>query len=184
MAVSVPAEVIEAARDGSEADTERLLVLIWPEAYRLARSIVGERQGAEDVAQEACIILCRTLKSLHSSAAFRVWFYRVVVREASEFKRRRSREEPPTATAPDTADHVAALDVWHALSVLPRKLRDVVVLRYFEDLSSREIASVLRIPDGTVRFRLMIAKRLLRPLLDERPGYISPTLSEVTTHAV
>ena len=59
----------------------------------------------------------------------------------------------------------------------------VVVLRYFEELSSREIASVLRIPDGTVRFRLMLAKRALRPLLDNA-AIETQTSHEVTRHAL
>jgi len=97
------------------------------------------------------------------------WFYRIVVREASELKRRRARAEHATEPAPNIADQTASMDVWRALLALPQNLRDVIVLRYFEDLSSREIASVLRIPAGTVRFRLMIAKRRLHPLLSDSP---------------
>lgn len=82
-----------------------------------------------------------------------------------------------------TADETASVDVWQALS-LPKKLRDVVVLRYFEDLSSREIASVLGVPDGTVRFRLMIAKRRLRPLLDDSFQNVTQATSEVRTNAI
>jgi RNA polymerase sigma-70 factor (ECF subfamily) len=181
--IPISADLIEAAKGGEAEHVERLVTAIWPDAYRLARAIVGERQGAEDVAQEACIILYRTVGSLRSTEAFRVWFYRIVVREASELKRRRSRIEPAPDALPESADQAASIDVWRALSGLPQHLRDVVVLRYFEDLSSREIASVLRIPDGTVRFRLMIARRRLRPLLGEHPEH--PTQpNEVTTHAV
>ncbi|MBC5798576.1 MAG: sigma-70 family RNA polymerase sigma factor [Candidatus Eremiobacteraeota bacterium] len=107
-----------------------------------------------------------------------------MVREASELKRRRSRIERATEPAANTVDQTASMDVWRALSALPQKLRDVVVLRYFEDLSSREIASVLRIPEGTVRFRLMIAKRHLRPLLSDTPGQTSVAVSEVRSNAI
>ncbi len=183
MPVPVPTELIESARDGGPAQIERLLEAIWPDAYRFAHAILGERQGAEDAAQEACIIVYRTIASLRSVAAFRMWFYRIVVREASALGRRR----PASGRVPETvariADQTAAIDVWSALSVLPENLRDVVILRYFEDLSSREIASVLRIPAGTVRFRLMVAKRRLRPLLGDRPEHMAHAVSEVRSGA-
>lgn len=76
------------------------------------------------------------------------------------------------------------MDVWRALQSLPADMREVVVLRYFEDLSSREIAAILRIPDGTVRFRLSRAKQQLRPLLDDGEPAFNASPSEVRIHAV
>lgn len=52
MAVAVSSELVEAATNGGPAEIERLLVSMWPEAYRLTRGILGEDQGAEDAAQE------------------------------------------------------------------------------------------------------------------------------------
>jgi RNA polymerase sigma-70 factor, ECF subfamily len=184
MANPVPFELVEAARTGGRDEIELLLGTVWPDAYRLARAIIGEDQSAEDAAQEACVILYRTIASLRTSGAFRTWFYRIVVREAAELKRRRSRTEP-TIEAPVSADdQTASIDVWRALSVLTYKLREVVVLQYFEDFSSREIASVLGIPEGTVRFRLMIAKQRLRPLLGEYTEHLSRSSGEARTNAI
>ena len=76
----------------------------------------------------------RTIASLRTSAAFRTWFYRIVVREAAEIKRRRSRAEPAPDASPSAHDQTARIDVGRALSGLGHKLREVVVLRYFEDL--------------------------------------------------
>ncbi len=182
MAIPVPAELVTAAQGGDSAQVERLVQTIWPDAYRLAHAVLGDRQAAEDAAQEACIIVYRTIASLRDTAAFRVWFYRIVVREASALKRRRSRLEPAAPAEPQSADLAAAIDVWHALGSLPQALREAVVLRYFEGLSSREIAAVLRVPDGTVRFRLMTARRRLRPLLSD--CLERTTHGEVCTHAV
>ena len=181
---SVPSlELLEAARDGSPTQIEHLIEVIWPDAYRLAFAIVGERGGAEDVAQEACVVVYRTISSLRTASAFRVWFYRIVVRRASALKRVSARPQPILTDAAIDADRSDAIDIWRALATLPAALRDVVVLHYFEDLSSREIASILRIPDGTVRFRLMTAKRRLRPLLGDAQD-ASPTDREVQPHAI
>ncbi len=180
----VPAGLVDAARRGGREEIELLLRAVWPDAYRLARAILGADQPAEDAAQEACIVVYRTIASLRSADAFRTWFYRIVVREAAEIKRRRSRTQEIAETSAPAADETAVVDVWRALSCLTPKLREVVVLRYFEDLTSREIAAVLGIPDGTVRFRLMVAKQRLRPLLDDDVDRFTQPCGEAQTHAV
>lgn len=182
MPISLPVDLVQAARAGDPADVDRLVEAVWPDAYRLANAVLGERQAAEDAAQEACINLYRTIASLRSAGAFRVWFYRIVVREATQIKRRRPPNEPIVETRAPAVDDATSIDVMRALARLPNNLRAIVVLRYFEQLSSREIASILKIPDGTVRFRLMIAKRRLRPLLDDE----APThrAGEVRTNAI
>jgi RNA polymerase sigma-70 factor (ECF subfamily) len=173
---------VETARSGSAADVERLLQSVWPEAYRLAYSVLGQRQGAEDAAQEACITIYRSIGSLRSTEAFPVWIYRIVVRAAMDVRRRAAGTELSTQDVV-TFDGSDAIDVWRALQALPPDLRAVVVLRYFEQLNSREIAAILRVPDGTVRFRLNRAKQRLRPLLeDEQPFNATP--NEVRIHAV
>jgi RNA polymerase sigma-70 factor (ECF subfamily) len=184
MPTPVPPELVDAARTGGRDEIELLLRTVWPDAYRLARSIVGEDQPAEDAAQEACIVLYRTIASLRTSAAFRTWFYRIVVREAADIKRRRSRAEPALKETMSADDQTAPIDVWRALALLSHKLREVVVLRYFEDLSSPEIASVLGIPEGTVRFRLMIARQRLRPLLGEYNERFSQSSGEARINAI
>jgi RNA polymerase sigma-70 factor, ECF subfamily len=177
-------ELVEAARTGGRDETDSLLCAVWPDAYRLARAILGDDQSAEDAAQEAGIIVYRTIGSLRSTAAFRTWFYRIVVHEAAQIKRRRTRIEPLAGEPAAVSDHAASIDVWRALSRLSHKLREVIVLRYFEDLSSSEIASVLGIPAGTVRFRLMTARQRLRPLLGDDPEPVSHHCGEVRTNAI
>jgi RNA polymerase sigma factor (sigma-70 family) len=180
MGFTVPQEMVEAALTGASEPVERLLETVWPDAYRLARGILCDRQAAEDAAQEACLVLYRSIPSLRNADAFKAWFYRIVVRESTQLKRRRSRTEPvPEPTMlPDTA---AAIDLWRALATLPGTQRTVTVLRYFEGLPTREIAAILQTTDGAVRFHLMMAKRRMRPLLDDSSNIAS---KEVRTHAI
>ena len=184
MADAVPTGLLEAARGGGRTEIKRLLQTIWPNAYQLAFAVLGDGPSAEDAAQEACVIVYRAITSLRSSAAFRTWFYRLVVREASRLKRQRSRTEPAFESAAHDPDQAASIDIWRALSRLPQHLRDVVALRYFEDLPSREIASTLRIHDGAVRFRLMVARRRMRRLLGEVFENPTDTSNEVRTSAI
>jgi RNA polymerase sigma-70 factor, ECF subfamily len=181
----IPQDVVARARLGAPEDLERLAELAWQDAYKLAYAILGERHAAEDAAQEACVAACRNLVSLRSVEAFRVWFARIVVREATRIKRRTSPQPANEENVPFQATHAGevatAVDVWRALDTLSPELRGVVVLRYFEDLTSREIGAVLGIPAPTVRFRLMAALRRLRPLLDVTDR-LTPA-PEVRSHA-
>lgn len=181
MSTFVAVELVEAARKGGSLEIEDLLGAVWPDAYRLVYSVLGSRQAAEDAAQEACIVVYRSVASLRSAAAFRVWLYRIVIRAAMEIRRRSALPELRLQTE-GTEDETASIDLWRALATLPEHLRTVIVLRYFEDLSSREIASVLRMPDGTVRFHLATARQRLRPLLNENVEQESP--AEVGTNAL
>ncbi len=161
-------DIVEAARGGGTDDLDRLIEAVWPAAYRLAYAVLGEAQLAEDAAQEACVVLYRSISKLRSVDAFRVWFSRIVVREAGKLRRRSVQASVQIRTVAVPADDTTPIDVWRALDSLPKHLRDVVVLRYFEEFNSSEIGTVLGIPAPTVRFRLMVAKRRLRPLLDDK----------------
>jgi RNA polymerase sigma-70 factor (ECF subfamily) len=167
MGPQAPREIVEAARAGDPADVERLLEAVWVDAYRLAVAILAQPQSAEDVAQEACVIMYRSIASLRNPDAFRTWFYRIVVREALKQKKLQA----ASATLPSDIgycdDPASSIDLWRALAVLSDGLRTVIVLHYFETLTSREIGKVLGVPEATVRFRLMTARRKLRPLLKE-----------------
>jgi RNA polymerase sigma-70 factor (ECF subfamily) len=184
MAQPVASDVVEAARRGGGPEIESLLRAVWPDAYRLAYAIIGDRQAAQDATQESCVILYRTIASLRDAGAFHAWFYRIVVREASTLKRRRTESSIEREPTQEADDRTTALDVWRALGTLPQHLRDVIVLRYFEDLPSRDIAAILHINDGAVRFRLMAARRRLRPLLGDVFEDSSNSNTEVTTNAI
>lgn len=178
--------LFEAACSGGSFEVERFIEAAWPDAYRLALAVLGDARSAEDAAQEACIRLYRPISSLRSAGAFRVWFYRIMIRKSSAQKRGQSGSAQAATSRESCApeEYTMLVDVWRALDMLPQKLREVVVLHYYEDLSSREIASVLGIPDGTVRFRLMTARRRLRDQLGEAPETSNIKSGEVTTHAI
>ena len=161
----VPLDLVEAAQSGDERDIERLLRVIWPHAYRLAYAIVLDRPLAQDVAQEACINVYRRITALRCPEAFRSWLSRIVVREALKHKKLQTLPLSELSGASYYDDRTASLDLWHALGTLPNGLRAVVVLRYFENLTSREIGAALGVPSPTVRFRLMTALHRLQPLL-------------------
>lgn len=159
-------EVIERARSGGSA-LERLIAIVWPEAYRVAFGILRDRGLAEDVAQEACAAIARALPKLNDPGAFNGWSYKIVVNHALAAVRR----SPRTERLEDLGDRGLwldqsdAVDLYNALSALSPVQRATVLLHYYAGLRSREIATATGLPASTVRFHLLLARRALRKAL-------------------
>lgn len=155
---------------GDAAATAELLERVWPDAFRIAWSVLGERCAAEDAAQDACALTLTKIASLRHPAAFRAWFYRVVVNEAN--RRRRSGSTLPIEerisfeSGGAREDHI---DLQRALRALDPPLRVATVLHYYLDLSGIEIATIVGATPLTVRWRLFMARRRLRSMLGEQP---------------
>ncbi len=85
---------------GDDAAAADLICTVWPDAYRIAWSLVRNRSAAEDAAQEACARAWRGLKLLRRPERFAVWFYRIVVNEARRTQRPMLRDEPVETRRP------------------------------------------------------------------------------------
>jgi len=176
-----PPELVAAALSGDEAAIEELVAAVWPGCFRLAASVIGDRNLAQDAAQEACVILHRNVRSLRHVGAFDAWLYRIVMRESARIRRRHERTGQPRYKERFESDDATSLDVWRALAALPPELRDVTVLFYFDDLKSDEIAWILGVAHATIRTRLGRARQRLRSLLDDY-GSMQPKAKEVEQH--
>jgi RNA polymerase sigma factor (sigma-70 family) len=174
-----------AASSGDEGAHEALIRVLWPNAYRIAWSILGERGAAEDAAQAACAAICAKLGTLSDTRAFVAWAYRIVVSHARDHARARSRLQLRETSGYDEAmgstrdDPSERLDLEAAIGRLPEPLRLALELHYFVGLTSREAGTALGVPAATVRFRLMMARRRLRPLLCDSTA--SPAALEVSS---
>jgi len=158
----------------------------YASSVRTAYLILGNRPDAEDAVQESFLRAWKFRDSLATRSSFRPWLYRVVVNTCNSKLRKeiphRNRRRPD-----DDVDDVAMIedpigrvtlsyDVISALKDLPAHLRIVVVLRYYADLSERDIAIVIGRQPGTVKSRLNEARRrlALHPALQsEAPSSIT-----------
>ena len=161
------ASLAAAAAGGSTPATSDLLERVWPDAYRIAWSVLGERTAAEDAAQEACARLWASIGTLRRPDAFVGWFYRIVVNEAKRRRRtlRRTASLDATAATDVGAPPEDRIDLVRALQALDPSLRVATVLRYYYDLNGNEIARIVGASPVTVRWRLFMARRRLRTML-------------------
>lgn len=153
----------------------------YASSVRTAYLILGHRLDAEDAVQESFLRAWKFRDSLQGAASFKPWFYRVVVNTCNS----KLRKEIPHRDNRSDFDELVGLavhdevdsrvaqtqDVVRALHDLPSHLRIVVVLRYYADLSEREIASAIGRQPGTVKSRLHEARRRLaeHPALQSEP---------------
>jgi RNA polymerase sigma-70 factor (ECF subfamily) len=157
---------------------------------RLVFRIVWSRSGAgqqdvEDLAQETFVKAWQRLETYDPSRPFKAWIARIAVNTAIERHRSDSRLPPMTdledvgaVVASSGPDPVAALIGGESrrmlltrLKELPERYREVVVLRFVEELSYEEITEMLGLPLGSVKTRIFRGRELLRQRLD-------PALSE------
>jgi RNA polymerase sigma-70 factor, ECF subfamily len=140
-------------------------------AYRVALGVLHNSAEAEDVAQEAMLRAYRNFHRLRDRARFRGWLVRTAWRLALDriraAGRRERRERAFMESAPETpVEDIAAWrefesQVAAALDALPEKLRMVMLLAAIEGHNTREVAKLLRIPEGTVKSRLFMARKQL-----------------------
>jgi RNA polymerase sigma-70 factor (sigma-E family) len=146
-----------------------------PALLRTAWMLTGDAQLAEDLLQTA---LARTwphwsrIENGHPEAYVR----RVMVRTHGAWWRRTRRGETPVADPPEpggpaSPDAYRAVDdravLTQALATLPRRQRQVVVLRYYDDLSEREVAAILGCSAGTVKSQAARGLAKLRAALSD-----------------
>jgi RNA polymerase sigma-70 factor (ECF subfamily) len=141
-------------------------------AFRVALGVLRHREDAEDVAQEAFLRAQRGFAALRDRERFRAWLVRTAFRLALDRRRgdrrRGAREEAwgaqlvPTASVEDeVARRQVRERVGEAIDALPEKLRIVTVLAAIEEQDLPSVARLLELPEGTVKSRLHLARKVL-----------------------
>lgn len=166
--------VVEVDED-LEREFETRLVESSTLAFRVAFSVLRHREDAEDVAQEAFARAFRAFHQLRDRHRFRAWLVRLTWRLALDRRRSDRRREAreqihvdvlPTSIGAETVDSgYRARELWRAIDALPDKLRMTLVLANVEGHDLAEVASLLRVPVGTVKSRLFLARKRLKEQL-------------------
>ena len=154
-----------------DAEFTEFVHAAWPGLYRTAYLMVGDHQLAEDLTQTALAKTYASWRKVREPAAAPAYARVVLANTAASWFRRRSwRNERPTATLPDAGvehDPSTRPAVVDALATLAPRQRAVVVLRYYDDLSVREVAHALGISEGTVKSQTSDALARLRAVLGD-----------------
>jgi RNA polymerase sigma-70 factor, ECF subfamily len=183
-AAALDAELVRRAQAGDEQAFGQLIERNRRAVYRAAYAALGSADDADDVAQETFVTVYQKLHGFRGDAAFKTWLLAIAWRKALDRRRSVTRWLRMTIThdrladeASDMIDRVPsaarsqeeglASDELHRrvkqlIGTLPRKLRDALLLAGSGDYSYEQISRMLKVPVGTVKWRVSEARRVLK----------------------
>lgn len=138
-----------------------------PDMYRLAAGILQNCQDAEDAVSEAVLRAYENLGKLRSTEKFKAWIMQITANEARKIYARRKR----TFTSEYLEELMPVFEdehheLWDSVMKLDVVFREAIILFYYDRLSIREIAQVLKVKEGTVKSRLSRGKKQLKEMLE------------------
>lgn len=172
---------------GADADAasappglEEYVAGLWPWLYRCAYLLTGNHADAEDLAQQTLLHACRSWSRVSRADQPQAYLRRILTNQHLSGHRPRARrlelltEAPPEPRPGSQAGPEDRMTLWPHVVSLPPRQRAVIVLRYYEQLSEREIADVLGCSTGNVKSTAHRALRALRaavgPVADPEEG--------------
>ncbi len=158
-------ELLQRANGGNPDAFETLYRRYRDWVHRLAWRCTGNEQDALDILQETFIYLLQKLPNLHLTASMTTFLYPVVKHLSLNLRRRRhpeADEEILLAIPAPAAQSEPRAELTAALAALSEEQREVVLMRFLDDMSLDEIAAALDVPTGTIKSRLHRALETLR----------------------
>jgi len=149
-------------------------------AYRLALGLVGNKDDAYDISQEAFLRIYRSAKTYNETQPFLPWFYTIISNLCRTWLKKRGKRDNKMVDVDDiafllvdnTADPESNLVQKEAIGALRKALmeipfedREIITLQHFRGMSYDEIAKLLKVPKGTVMSRLYYARKKLASLM-------------------
>ncbi|MCD7035537.1 sigma-70 family RNA polymerase sigma factor [Metabacillus sp. GX 13764] len=143
----------------------------------LVYSYVKDIETAKDLVQNSFVAAYLQLDNFEGRSSARTWLYRIAINKCKDhlksaaYKKMRLTGELPELidldkSPAETAERKAqSAAIKRAVFRLPLKYREIIVMMYYQELTIKEIAEILKIPEASVRTRLRRAKQKLEPLL-------------------
>lgn len=155
------------------ARLQRLVSAYQPQLLRVCYFYLRDRGLAEDTVQETFVRVWRKLDSYHDDGHEKAWLYRIAInccrdtQRTGWFRRMLPVSEPKMYPRENAAVSEEAIALSMAVHALPLRLREVVLLYYYQNFTATEIAEILGISQQAVSDRLKRARSRLRDALKE-----------------
>lgn len=158
---------VRLAKKGDKEAFGRLIELNKVSMYRVALSMVSNKEDIEDAIQNSIIKAYEGIIYLKKNEYFKTWLIRILINECKGILKVKNRVIHIEDISNDigVVQDFSNLEIIYAINSLEEDLKVVTTLFYFEDIPQKEIAKILDIPEGTVRSRLSRARNKLYELL-------------------
>lgn len=168
-------DLIGLVRKGRKEAYQVIVTRYMGKAYYIALGFVHNQQDALDISQEAFIKAYRKIKTFDADRPFYPWFYEIIKNLCLDhLKRRKQKKEVPLngvrILKDEKEDRELKATIWKGIDALPFEQKEIILLRYFQQLSYQEIADITGKPLGTVMSSLYYARLKLRHILADFTG--------------
>ena len=156
------------AQNGEEEAFYQLIEPLQGPLYRIAYVYVQNEDDAIDILQQSMIRAYESIKQLKEQHYFTTWMTRIVINCSKTYIAKRKRVEIIEPAELDLLEGTSAanieeeLDLWQALCSLEDKYKTVLILRFYQDYSVRQIAAILECPEGTIKTHIRRGLHALR----------------------
>ena len=136
--------------------------------YRIAFSYSKNEDAALDIVQESIVKSLNHINKLKNEEYVKTWFYRILINECLQYIKKNKRiityESQEIENKIEWNDDISinGIDMYKYIQKLNKKLRTVIILRYFEDMKIEEIAKITKTNINTVKSRLYKALEILK----------------------
>lgn len=165
--------VLQKIKNEDMAYMDELIALYYQDIFRYCLWHTPNRQTAEDAAQETFLKVARYFKKYVHSGKFKAYIYKIASNVCTDIWRKKRTEPLPQDLSymeKGFAEAEADLDLKDLVQKLPEKHREIVLLRFAQDLSLREIAEIENIPLRTVQSRLRSALKKIERNIKKGEG--------------
>ncbi len=173
--------LIKKAQKGDAGAFERLLSMHYDLLFKFAYKWCGSRMDAEDITQQACIKIARSIGQFRFEATFTSWLYRLLINCAKDWQRSQRKhtvkqEDTSTEEQTNPCNQVAenqlmALQILQQLDTMSDGFKETVVLVHGEGRTHSEAASILKVKESTISWRLHEVRKQLRLMFDQEDLY-------------
>ena len=177
------ASLVCASRNGDKEALRLLLMENWSWLKAIVYNIIGKSDEIDDVLQNICLGVIANIKGLRDPRRFRPWLAVLARREALSNRQKKNRKPSLSKLLQAQSNLDTSLDkpleqmvqqeqykeVLEAINALPDKYREVMLLKYTEDMTYNNIAEILDVPVTTVQIRLVRARRMVYEKITAKP---------------
>jgi len=165
-------ELVERAIKGDEEAFLEIMHLYKVDLYKTAISFLKNEEKALEAIQEVTYRAYKNLKNIRQKQYFKTWLIRIMINYCNDELKKDHRVvlDEKLIMNQRTSENYFELEMKDALSKIDNRSREMIILKYFQDLTIKEIAIIMERPEGTIKTWLHKALQSLRVVLNERDG--------------
>ncbi len=166
-------KLIKRAIAGDEKAFSTLLESYYGTIYAIAYKWLGNKEDAQDIAQDVCIKLGKSLPHFRMESKFSTWLYRITLNMVYDFQRKKQKYhlfdtacQTKDEQSPAPYEHIEAQKLWQYVNKLPDKQKNAVLLIYAQELSHKEAALTMECKESTISWYIFEAKKQLKLMVN------------------